>query len=488
MSINLTNELYLLINNMTKPEKRALVIEANKSGKKPFYLQLFHLILKQNIQNNKDFKRAVADLKTTQNIEAAKKQLRKQVFKVLRNVTPYGDIDTEHQEQIENYKVLKYKGFNELAIKHLHKYKEKVRSDEGWGKMQQILTLLIVDEHYSANYDFEKIEAIMQEREQAVAHIESYQLMADTLYRCRHYLREKSYCQDKKETDALQKIAAPALELKVSSIKNNTALGLYHMVLCDYYNATGNSKKAFNNAREVLPLRKASVIDKIEPQTISELAYYLQTCVMNKQYGSFELHLFRFEHFMNQMTNPDRLAKTYGRWLWYKVAYFCHSNEPENALKLIEEEELRFEKIESILPLNELAQITYFQAYARYLNGDQKAALVTTRFFTTNTNSRGTEAFIMGRLLRLFIHIEQENFGLFNSEIRSLKRYNLLGNRPSLNCNLAINFLQSIEGQPPKVYQQKWKQSKNKFDFTSKSFVLKRWEIYFDIQQWIVNT
>ena len=106
--------LFNLVKSLTPAEKRYFKLFAGLHGKKEkLYILLFNAIDKQKVYNEKALQNKFCDSRNSSNFSMIKSYLYAQIIAALKAYSSYKDYESELNDELETYKILRQKGLSE---------------------------------------------------------------------------------------------------------------------------------------------------------------------------------------------------------------------------------------------------------------------------------------------------------------------------------------------------------------------------------------
>lgn len=442
----LLSELYELVKSLTKSEKRYFKLYTQFQGGSKAYLYLFGIIEKMNGYNEGKIRTQFTQQYQPTHFPATKQYLFQQLIAALRSFGAYKDLDSDHTDMIETYKVLHYKGLHGQSAKLLKKIKAITWSDDAFIRHYYVLLQQYLQQIYhTTDPESSGIREIVEERKKVLQIIQNYSWVGDVFTLQRIFLRNKLYCRSAEDKAALRRIIAPLLKTKESDMLSRTALGMRNMALCDYYSAMSMFGKAFETSRVYLELREnAGRADKVDTQTIAEYAQHLWLAVRAGRYDDFDIHLARYKSFVDEITNHDKHALAYERWYLFSLIRFCRLGLFDNAVLLQKEQQKTITQFEASFTMKGKITIWYFHAYRDFARADYRKALQMIQKIQLEANDE-VEEYSFSKLLLMFIQFELGNHELLSYQVRSAQRFMEKQGR-MYRCEKALlGFFKSVE-------------------------------------------
>ena len=106
MKASLLEETYELVKSLSKTEKRYFKLYAQFQRGDKSYIKLFEIIDLQKTFNEKNINQKFIAKNKIPNVAAVKKYLFEQLVASIKSYGAYKDLDSDHTDLIETYKVL----------------------------------------------------------------------------------------------------------------------------------------------------------------------------------------------------------------------------------------------------------------------------------------------------------------------------------------------------------------------------------------------
>ena len=486
MAAGLLEETYELVKSLSKTEKRYFKLYAQFQRGDKSYLKLFEIIDLQKIFSEKNINQKFFAKNKSTNFPAVKKYLFEQLVTSIKSYGAYKDLDSDHTDLIETYKVLHYKGLHGQSARLLKKIKKVTLQDDAFIRHFYVLLLEYLGEMFNTDDpNPDRVYQILEEKKHTFNIIENYTKVGDPFSYQRLYLRKKLYCRTKKEKDELTKLMTPVLKTKESDMMSRTALAMRNMGLCDYYMAIGKPEKAFETSKVYLELRKNAGSDKIDTTTISEHLQHLSLCIRSGIYEGFEENIHKFKTLIDTIHNQQKFMMGYERWYNYSFIYYNRRGQFTKALEFLDSEKTTMTKVGNDFSMKAKIMLWYFTAYNNYAMKDYRAALKMVQRIMNTTNDE-MEEFSLAKLLLMFIHYDLKNYELLEYQVRSYHRLMHKTERLYKCEKIMLDFFKTVSNADSKKQrQQKIEEVQKKVTTIFKTHYERGFTFYFDIHSWI---
>jgi hypothetical protein len=489
MKAELLEETYELVKSLTRTEKRYFKLFAQFQSGNKSYLKLFEIIDLQKRFSEEKITQKFFSKNRSANFPAVKKYLFQQLIASLKSYGAYKDLDSDHTDLIETYKVLHYKGLHGQSGRLLKKIKSITLQDDAFIRHFYVLLQEYLREMFNADDPSpDKVHQIIEEKKHTFNIIQNYTMVGDLFSYQRLYLRQKLYCRTKKEKEELTRLMAPVLQTKESDMMSRTALAMRNMGLCDYYMAIGRPKKAFETSKVYLELRKtAGRSDKIDTTSISEHLQHLWLCVRSGIYEGFEENIQKFKVLIDEVRNKQKFVMGYERWYNYSFIYYNRRGQFDKAGEFLDREKKIFEQVGHDFSMKAKIMLWYFTAYRLYALKDYRAALLMIQKIVNQTTDE-MEEFSFAKLLLMFIHFDLGNDELLEYQVRSYNRLMRKTDRVYKCEQVMVDYFKSVSAVATKQKKlDELKEVQKKITAAFKTHYERGFSFYFDIHAWIAS-
>lgn len=487
MNTSLLEENFELIKSLTKSEKRYFKLYTGFQQGDKSYLKLFDIIDKVTFYDEKKIVQQFLKIYKITNLPAVKKYLFQQLIASIKSYGAYKDLDSDHTDMIETYKVLHYKGLYGISDRLLKKIKQITLEDDAFARHFSVLLMEYTREVFNPeNANPENVIRILHERRDTLTIMDNYLTVGHVFTLVRLHLRKKLYCRTWQEKETLKKIVAPLLKTTEADMLSRTALGLRNIALCDYYLAIGKPKKAFETSKIYLELRKnAGSNDKLDFQTLNEHFQHIVICIRSGFFDGFESNMMEYKSLLDTIRNKDKYFMAYEKWYNSVLIYYTRTGQFEQGALFLEQEQKKNANLEKNFSMKSKITLWYFTAYTLYSLKEYKKALKWIQQIMTHANEE-VEEFSFAKLLLMFIHYDLKNYELLEYQVRSAERIMKKTDRLYKCEKLLLDFFKVVsDGDNISLRKQQLETLQKKVSFLFKTYYERGFVYYFHIQSWI---
>lgn len=437
------NSLYTLIKALTPSEKRYFKMYSDTHQKKEkHYVKLFDAIEKLNAPNEQKVIRQFDGELILNNFSMAKKYLFDQIIYSLKEFSSYKDYESELNDMLETYKILRQKGMYEEAAELLQKCKAFAYEKELYMRLYFIITEEIIVILFSKiTVSYNPTIPLATERKKILAIITNYSQAGDILYNQKLFLRNKNYARTQDERIVLKENIQPMLDWDEKDINSRIALGMYNQAMSDYYNALGDADLAMHYIKKDL-VKKLNEYDprKAEKTFFVEMGHYLQLCLRHKQFSDFEDYLNEYKKLYTKKMSPVELL-IFESAMHYELMYYVLTKQHQKAIDFFNSNKL-FQKQKKKISKKALINTYYALLRAHYELKDYKQALKYINMIIEVADEK-VEELIFAKIISIIIYYERENREALEYAYRSTYRLMLKTKRKYEVENLIFKYIRN---------------------------------------------
>ncbi|MEP7317701.1 MAG: hypothetical protein ABI921_03140 [Panacibacter sp.] len=487
MKTGLLQEMFELVKSLSKTEKRYFKLYTQFQQGDKSYIKLFDIIDKQVSFNEKIINQKFLSKNKVTNFPAIKKYLFNQLVASIKSYGAYKDLDSDHSDLIETYKVLRYKGLYGQSDRLLKKIKQLTLEDDAFLRHYSALIL----EYYKEMYDPDdtssaNIIRILKEFRSTMDVMDNYSKVAETFILVRLHLKTKLYCRNDKDKEELTKIACNLLKTTDSDMLSRTALSMRKLTLCDYYLAVGEPAKAFETSKIHLELRKnVGSNDKLDTLTLNEYFQHSVICLRSGFFEGFEENIQHYKLLIDTVRNKEKYFLFYERWHNSVFMYYNRTGQFAEGAAFLKKEQAKNADLEKNFSMKAKITLWYFTAYNCFALKDYKRALKLIQNIMNDADDTVEES-SFAKLLLMFVHYHLNNYELLEYQARSADR--MMKKTDHLyNCEkLLLDFFKIVSGLvDASQLDMQLKALQKKVNILFKVHYERGFSFYFDIQSWI---
>jgi hypothetical protein len=420
-----TNSLIVLINSMTKAEKKSFMIYALQSKGNKSYLYLFDLINKLHIRDADKLKKEFSKHRSPRSFGTAAKYLYKIVLEIQVSLRQNHDSTFSLYNQLLSVRVLREKSMNMEALNMIVNVIKEAK------KIENHFVLLIAQRmeleiYMTLHFNNTTEKALLNKHFQINQSINTIRKINEqtSLYELLKYrMLYKGNARSAKQKQDLNDLVFSEMSIVASSHSETFEIRKMHQLFqANYLIATGDYTSAIHSFYEL-----NKVFENNQNLWAKPPVYYLSVLE-----GTLE-SLHSIKNYSGMLYFVDKLRKLKSTSAHFNADVQCvcfqyelfpllDSGDFKGAEKLLKLYNKLYEK-RSMLSLSRQAELLLYAALV-YLENNQilQAKKSISQIFFKSKMYVHIPIYRTIRLVNLMIYYEMKDFDLINSEIRSLKR------------------------------------------------------------------
>lgn len=420
------DHLILLIQSLTKAEKRYFRLYANLQSGEKNYLLLFDLINKGT--SSEDICKLYCQEQSKGNFEMAAKHLYRVIMDCLAHLRKKEDVQTAIFDHITKAEILFERELFDAAFSQLDKAKSLAVTYEN-----DPLLLLIrrTELKYLSSLGFKeiserelvskqmKINDIMKYSRNTNLHLQLYDIL-------KHRITYKGYVRSDKQKDNLNDLVLSELNLIAnSSYKGFEAKKLHLLFQAAYYLNTGNYKSAIRFYQELIALFESNQHLILNPPIyyLSAIKGVLDSLHTAGLYKEMPFFIERLKKIQQGDYATEFLLEISACIYQYEQTALINTGKLEEALHLSEEnEDSLFKKVGLLRPETQLKLYLNTAILHLCLGNPGKARKSMKKIFSAGKQFYALPSYKTARLINLLIQAELGDYSFFENEINSIKR------------------------------------------------------------------
>lgn len=483
--------LFILIQSLSATEKRYFTrlstLQTQSSVNQ--YAQLFNKISKVKKYNEKEIKKDF----NAAHFPQLKQTLYKKILQALRMFHASEHFENEPNIHLTNSKILLSKGLVDEARKEFNRAEKRAQV----GSLPFETAMLFREKNFQNTRTIsvnEIQERLKNHDEFWVDHVKALEnelkyekLFLEVELLNKQFEATRNSLEKRNISDFLQNfllINEKSAETVYSKILFNFIKGLAYYLnsdfnYCEKYMITSiellESNPSYINQKEDIYIRSIANLCLVQLYQKSEK--FNDSIAKLKNYKPEYPHIIDYKNYL----------------VFVLEIMYCNSNSQfEKGIQLIKETEDFTNRIENQIAENqEIAQekvYSIFQKITAYLGNNQQkdAKKLLMEFIQKKSNAIKEDAFILARVLLLFIHFESKDNQLIESEMRSIVRFLHGRNKLYLFEKQILKFISNmLEANSSSERKVIFSQLKNDMSNLKNMDLEKNAFIYFDFSNWI---
>lgn len=424
--MNKANTLFVLINTLSKSEKRYIQLYSNLQSGDKIYVSLFNLFNKK--QSVEEIYTLFCKIQKGSNFEIAVKHLYKIIMECLVKLRENEDTQTKIFNYISKADILFGRELFDAAFDELNKAKKLAITYEN---DPLILLTRRIELKYLGALGFEgiserqlvnkqmKINEIMKYSRNTNLHLQLYDIL-------KHRLTYKGYARSDKQKEDLNDLVLSELNLIAnSSYRGFEAEKLHLLFQATYFLNSGNYKTAIRHYQQLIDLFAENTHLMLNPPIyyLSALQGILDSLQVTGLYHEMPYFIEKLNE-IEQNDYPTEFVLLV-RFLIYQYQFsgYIQTGKFAEAEQLTARYEENLIKKMSLLSLEGQLKIHLNNAILHLcLNDMNNARKNMKKIFSSGKLFYTLPSFKTARLINLLIQAELRNYDFFENEIASIKR------------------------------------------------------------------
>ena len=487
-----THTLIILVNSLTKTEKRYFHLYSNLQSGDKVYISLFNLI--DSNTSPEDLYSCFCKIQNGRNFEAAVKHLYRTILDCLVKLREKQDIQARIFNYISKANILFEREMYDEAFIELDKSKKLASMYEN-----DPLLLLIrrIELKYLSALEFEtisekqlinkqmKVNEVIKYAKSLNQHTQLYDIL-------KHRLIHKGYIRSDKQKEDLNDLVLSELYLIAnSSYRSFEANKLHLLFQATYYLNVGNYKLAIQYYQELIGLFNENQHLILNPPIyyLSAIQGVLDSLYVAGLYRETSFFLSKLEALTIGEYSTEFILHVKTLVYIYKSNSLLHMGHFEQAKKLKErQEEELLKKITSLRLETQLSLYLSSAILCMYTKDYSQTRKYMKKIFSVGKLLHTFPTYKIARLINLLFQAELGNYEFFENEITSIKRNIQFEKHTYITEKLIFKFvrdypLPSYEKARNKQWQQYQKDIQKIKEDKYERQLLKT----FDVLSWIEN-
>lgn len=449
------DQIILLIQSLSKAEKRYIRIFSNLQNGNKNYMLLYDLVCEgfSAEQIFEKFCRKVSE----NSFEMAVKHLYRMLLDCLVQLREKQDIQTAIFNYITKAGILFERELFDNAFAELDKAKKLAVAYENDA---MLLLIYRTELKYMSALGFEgisekelvnkqmRINDVMKYARNTNLHLQLYDIL-------KHRITYKGYARSDKQKEDLNDLVLSELNLIANhSYQGFEARKLHLLFQATYYLNTGNYKSAIRHYRELIALFEANRHLILNPPIyyLSAIEGVLDSLHVTGLYHDMSFFLSKLREISAGSYPAEFLAEVQSRLYLYELSGLLNTGQFEAATHLAEKnDELLTKKSATTRPETQLQLALYSAILHLCLGEPAKARKSMKKIFGSGKSFQTLPSYKTARLVNLLIQAETGNYDFFINEINSIKRNIRYEKQTYQTEKLLFRFLMA---QPLPVYKK----------------------------------
>lgn len=491
--MNKTQSLILLINTLSKAEKKAISLQASQISGKKLYLDLYRLINDKKIENTVELQKEYSKLHSEASFHTEVAYLYDFILGILTKLKINQDKGFALYRKLLNAQILRDRNLNTdyyNALLQLEKDAEEISSYY----ILLVVRRMQLDFLRTNNFldissrELQKKQHKVDDTLKIIRQInDQSKLFELLLYR----IEKSSKSKKQKDTQNFDDLVMSEISL-ISGMNKDVfeVQKLHQLFQAHYLSSIGNYKSALTSFVELNKLFENNEILWNNPPVyyVNVLEGILKSLSENRMYEQMPYFFDKLSGLSESYSSIPFQKDVEAIIAIYSIILSLNTEDPANSLTLLNEYKISLLDKSDLLTPYRYLQIAIYVSVV-YLTNKQynKAKRVLSKIINNDTYLSFT-LFRVAQLLNLVACYELKDTDFVNSQILSIKRYNKINKRTSKFENILFRFLNTDILVMSKIKKEAFRK---KMDTDLKQIKLdgEAFNIFFifDFEEWILS-
>jgi hypothetical protein len=425
-----SNELFKLINSLSKSEKRFFKLSSSLQSGDKNYLKIFDFIEKQSKYDEDELKQHFKKERFVQHLPSEKNHLYRLVLKSLRSFYSENSISSLLKQEIKNVEILYNKALFKECDKFVSRAKKIANEHEKFYYWFELISWekKLLEEAYEAGEFGTDLDELIAEEQvviEKLRNLAEYQVIYSKI---NLIFRSGGFARNLKEREEVETIADYHL------IKGkNTAVSVRATSMCFYIKglcaATNRNYSDafifFNKTRAQLDNNPKILIDSAQ-RYVMTLAHLCRCHIENHDFGQAKLLIQEIRELIKKkgFNSMDIEVKIFFNSFILEMRLIQMSGEFEKSETLIKNLDETAIQYRDMINKEQEVLFNYNKAYLYFAMGEFKQALnFLNNVLNDNEQNLRQDIYGFARVFNLILHYELQNFDFLEYVIKSTNRY-----------------------------------------------------------------
>ena len=425
-----SNELFKLINSLSKSEKRFFKLSSSLQSGEKNYLKIFDFIEKQSRYDEDELKSYFKDERFVQHLPSEKNHLYRLILKSLRSFYSENSVSSLLKQEIVNVEILYNKALFKECDKFVSRAKKIAHDNEKFYYWFELISWekKLLEEAYEAGEFGTDLDKLIEEEQRVIdklRNLAEYQVIYSKI---NLVFRSGGFARNEKEREDVEKIADYHL------IKGkNTALSVRATSMCFYIKglcaATNRNYidafTFFNRTKTILD-QNPKIKEDSAQRYLMTIAHLCRCHIENHDFEEAKNLIHDIRHLNGEkgFNSMDVEVKNFFNSYNLEMRLIQVSGKFDNIHKFLNDLESKEGDYAEMINKEQEVLFNYNKAYMYFAIADYKKALSYLNI-VLNDNEQNLRQDIYGfaRVFNLILHYELKNYEFLEYVIKSTNRY-----------------------------------------------------------------
>lgn len=454
MSNKSSDQLYILVQSLTKQEKRHFKIFASRHtiGEQNSYVQIFDQMEKMKEYDEAALLKKFKGDTMVNNFSIVKLRLYETILRSLDVFHHNSSVDAQLWKELHYAEILYKKTLYDQCSKRLRSARKLAEKYEKYAVLVQIHAMekaLAEKDSYSGLRD-EDILSILEEDRKVAEEIRAYNDLWNVKSRLFMMLNTKGRARGSSQLDNFRNLIDASLQDKSPELLSVNARFMYHHTYSAYYFAISDAEKCREHLSANVTLMESNTeIFRDEPNVyFGVLTNLIYVCSRLKRYAEVLDNLTKLRALPEKLDtarNEDLEIKLFSSSYSLELTLYNSIGHFDRAISLVPKIEEGLAKFEGKISKLREAHFAMSIAVACYGSGQlQQALRWTTRLLNDSAIGKNEWIFAVAQVFALILHIELDHRDLLPYVSRNVQRYLKTRNRAYQFEHVFLRFAEKI--------------------------------------------
>lgn len=455
-----SNELFKLIQSLTKSEKRFFKLSSSLQSGEKNYLKIFDYIEKQEYYDEEDLKKYFKNERFVQHLPSEKNHLYKLILKSLRSFYSEQSVSSVLKQELKNVEILHKKALYKECEKFVKKAKRIAIDHEKfyyWFELISWEKKLLEEAYESGEFDTD-LDKLIAEEEDVIAKLRNlaeYQILYSKI---NYVFRSGGFTRNEQEKKVVDDIANYHLiKGKNTAISTRATTMCYYIKgLCSATNRDYTESFTFFNKVRVILERHPSIKEDLSKRYVLTLSHLLRCYIDSGDYiNAAELtQEIRNLEGKKGFESMDLIVRIFAVSSSFELIINNMTGNFSKSIQFLPSLQEKLNLFEDKLNKEQRITFSYLISYSYFGVGEFKKALQhLNEVLNDNEQILRQDLYSFARLLNLLVHYELENFEFLTYIIKSTNRFLNKTERDYEIENYLIKQLKRLVKAPSRVDQ-----------------------------------
>ena len=489
-----SNELFNLIESLTKSEKRFFKLNSTLQSGEKNYIKIFDFIEKQKKYDEDELKANFKGEVFVDHLPSEKNHLYKLILKSLRAFYSEQNVSAQLKQEIKNVEILHKKALYKECAKFVKRAKKIAKQYEKFYYWYELISWerKLLEEAYEEGVFSQDINQLIEEETEVIEKLRNlpeYQILYSKI---NLIFKSGGFSRNNEERKVVAKIADYHLikEKNTAISARATSICYYIKGLCaasirDYEDAIINFRKA-----KMVMDKNPNIKEDLQSRYISTLTFLLSCYIDRNDFINAQKFLDEIKDLPNQKgyDSIDSKVKIYSSIGVGEIQLYNRKGDFNTAKALCETVDKRLEAYTNKLTKEKILLLDYSKAYTLFGIGDFKASLKVVNKMLNDNEKKRQDIYSFSRIFNLIIHYELGNYDFVEYEVKSTSRFLGKKEKDYQIEKVFIKYIKKLSKEESnigkkEIFEEFYKEIDELLNLPNEQVILE----YFNIKAWVYS-